>query len=129
MINRKLFFLSIVLIFFLFACKGFVQTFQKLQDVENAVKKFSRSENVEATIHSSTSEGTDITVLLYNYNIGNSNINELKRKAIAIDSVITATVPEWKNVKYRSIDFSPSKNPDNADNIVTFKFEGNKITN
>jgi len=119
--------ISLILILsILSGCKGCFQTFQKLGDAENNVKQFINHKDVAASIQTSTSQGTNVTITIYNYNIEENSVVNLKRRANSIDSIIIKTVPEWKEVNYRTVEFTASSDPDNKNNVISFKFEGNK---
>jgi hypothetical protein len=93
-----------------------------LNEIEIAVKNLTNHESVNVSIHTSTSDDTGITVTLYNYHVERFTVDELKNKAASIDSTIKKINPEWGNLKSRVIKYTSSANPDENDNVISFKF-------
>ncbi len=111
-------YLLLILVIGSTACKGI----KRMGEVREAVQTSTDHKSVSISYRTSTSDGKQLNIVLYNYPMETRDYKALEEKAKDIDQAILKAAPEWKDLDGRVIAFTASSDPEELSNAVSFKF-------
>ncbi|MFN8251209.1 MAG: hypothetical protein U0V75_04945 [Ferruginibacter sp.] len=122
--------ISTLLICSLFFSCNFKKTLEKIDTINSDLRTTFNHQDITTGISMGTNEGSNnVIVSFYNFNLDSLSISDLTNLASRVELRVCEKNSSFKKLDYIEVRFTKQEYPDNASDLVSFKFEDNALCN